>query len=170
MRQKHTIVRHGNMFLCYALIIPAVCIVISFLPGAESGRAILLALTSMVFLGECVCLRKVLILALSRVTLDEKGVAVKIPFCRCITMRWKDINRCVLCEMRTLGGLYDQQWICFLNKEITIPSSIESLRSLNLPNERCVYMTYSEFAWDIITEYSREEAYCEAIFRSKDVV
>ena len=170
MYQKHTVLRFGKMFLSFGILIPAVCIGLSLIPGNEPSRYVMWPLVALFLAGEIVFYRKILLLSVSHVIIDENGITSKVPFRKSVAIRWTDIKRCGFIGMDTKGGLYDQQWFCFADNINEIPDKVKSLFSLPFPNEHCIYMVYSEFIWEMITKYADKKSYNEAIFKSREIM
>lgn len=170
MRQKHLILRYGKMFLAFGIVVPMVCIGISLLPGAETSRYVMWPLMALHLASVIVFFRKILLLSVSRVMIDESGITAKVMFRKNVEIRWGDLRRCGFTCMDTTGGLYNQQWFCFADSDRSIPKSIKSLFNLPYPDEHCIYIVYSEFIWEVIIKYAEPKTYSEALFKSREIV
>lgn len=168
--QKHKVIYYGSIFIFGYVFIPLFLAGLSLMDVGSAGFYALWICIAVWLAVAAIYGRKPLVLAFSRVVLDERGITAKVPFRKSVTMEWKSLKRMGFSSMKTTGGLYDQHWLCFADDQAGIPAEFKSLLSVPYPNEHCICMVYSEFAWEMITKYAEKKSYNEVIFKSREMV
>lgn len=167
--QKHTVIRFGNMFIGLGLGIPIVVFLMFLSADDEPGRYVAWPICAVWLVIMCIHLGKIILLSFSRIIIDESGLTAIVPFRKKVTMKWEDVTRLGFRYFEA-GGLYDQQWLCFISKNNNFPIKFKQLPMIPYPSENCIYMVYSEFVWEMIRKHLKGKVYSDAMTKSREIV
>lgn len=168
-KKAYALTRHSlSLFLTVMLI--SICLLVIDLVTAYCGNnrfGALACVGAVISTATCIAFRNDLRLVLCRAILQDDGIHIMNLNREVVFLSWSDCKMICIEKYCTAGHIYDKYWICF---------SKDRVRHFNFkkwpppyPNSDCVFIAYSEAAWDDIILHVNKKIYENALLESRTI-